>query len=113
MNIVVPFLKKLFHRHCNGGGMIITTIKIRGRAETRKEIAQTIKGLTEQLTKDGGCVKADLYQDLDDKDTFYFMEEWQTRKALEKHKTSKYMAVLFGLETLLAESVEINHAVKL
>ena len=63
--------------------MIITTIKIHGRARNRKEIVQTIKGLMEQLTKDGGCVKADLFQDLDDEDTFYLMEEWQSKKILE------------------------------
>ena len=93
--------------------MIITTIKILCRKGKRKEIVQTIKGLTEQLIKEGGCVKADLYQDLDDKDTLYFTQEWQTRKDLEKYKTSKSLAVLLGLETLLADSVEIKHAVKL
>ena len=93
--------------------MIITTIKIHCRKGKRKEIVQTIKALTEQLTKDEGCIKADLYQDLDDKDTLYFMEEWQSRKNLEKYKTSKTLAVLLGLETLLADSVEIKHAVKL
>ena len=93
--------------------MIITTIKIHCRKGKRKEIVQTIKGLTEQLPKDGGCVKADFYQDLDDKDTLYFTVEWQTRKALEKYKTSKYLAVLLGLEPLLTDSVEIRHAVKL
>ncbi len=92
--------------------MIITTIKIHCRKGKRKEIVQTIKGLTEQLTKDGGCVKAELYQDLDDKDTLYFMKEWQTKKDLEKYKTSKFLAVLLGLEPLLRDSVEIKHAVK-
>ena len=93
--------------------MLITIIKIRCRREKRKEIVQTIKGLTEQLTKDGGIGKADLYQDLDNKDILYFTQEWQTRKDLEKYKISKSLAVLFGLETLLAESVEISHLVKL
>lgn len=93
--------------------MIITTIKIHCRRDKRKEIVQTIKGLTEQLTTDGGCLRADLYQDLDNKDTLYFTEDWPTRKDLEKYKTSKSMSVLLGLETLLAEAVEIKHAVKL
>ena len=93
--------------------MMITTVKILCRKEKRKEIVQTIQGLMEQLIKEGDCVKADLYQDLDNKDILYFNEEWQTRKDLEKYKTSKSLAVLLGLESLLAESVEINHAVKL
>lgn len=93
--------------------MILTTIKIHGRSEKRKEIVQTIKALSEQLAQDNGCMKADLYQDLDDKDTLYFLEEWLTRKDLDKYKTSKSLAVLLGLETLLTESLEIKHAVKL
>ena len=67
--------------------MLIATIKLHGRAEKRKEIVQTLKCLEEQLTKDGGCVKADLYLDLDDEDTFYLTGEWQTGKDLEKYKS--------------------------
>ena len=93
--------------------MIITTNKIICQKGKRKEIVQTIKGLVEQLIQEEGCVNADLYQDLDDKDILYFTEEWQTKKALENYKTSKSLAVLLGLETLLAESLEIKQAVKL
>ena len=93
--------------------MIITTIKILCRKGKKKEIVQTIKGLTEQLIKEVGCVKADLYQDLDDQDTFCFTQEWQTRGGLEKHKTSKSLVVLLGLETLPAESPAIKYTVKL
>ncbi|MFT5730095.1 MAG: quinol monooxygenase YgiN [Desulforhopalus sp.] len=81
-------------------------------SEKRKEIIQTIKGLSEQMIKNGERLRADLYQDLDDKDTLYFMEEWQAREDLEKFKTSKSLAVVLGLGTLLVESVEIKHAVK-
>ncbi len=112
INFVICIFKKLFHRH-RKRPMIITTIKILCRQGKRKEIVQTIKGLTEQLIKERGCVKADLYQDLDDQDTLYFAQEWQTIGDLEKHKTSKFLAVLLGLETLLAASVEVKHAVRL
>jgi quinol monooxygenase YgiN len=93
--------------------MIITTIKIHGRSGKRKEIVQTINGLSEQMIKNGECLRADLCLDLDVKDTFYFMVEWQTRKDLEKYKSSKSLAVLLGLGTLLADSVEIINAVRL
>ena len=93
--------------------MIVTTIKIHCRSGKRRVIVQTIKGLAEQLVLNGECLKAELYQGLDDKETFYIIEEWQTWKALEKYKSLKSLAVLLGLETLLAESVEIKHTVKL
>lgn len=93
--------------------MIITTIKIHGRPEKRKEILLTLKGLTKQMIKDGSCVKADLYRDVSDRDVFYFARECRTKSDLEKYKTSKSLAVLLGLESLLTESLEINHAVRM
>ena len=90
--------------------MIITTIKIQCRSEKRKEILLTLKGLTKQMITDGNCVKADLYRDVFDRDAFYFVRECRTKSDLEKCKTSKSLAVLFGLETHLTEPLEINHA---
>lgn len=91
--------------------MILTTIKIHSQHQKRKEILQTIRGLAEEIAKADGCNGADLYQDLCDKDVFYILEEWRTEKDLEKHKKSKSLAVLFGLESLLVKSLEIQHAV--
>jgi quinol monooxygenase YgiN len=92
--------------------MIITTIKLHGLPQKRKEILQTIRGLANQTAKDDGCNNSDFYQDLYDKDIFYLTAEWQTASDLEKYKKSKELAVLFGLEALLVESLDIKHAVK-
>lgn len=92
--------------------MIVTTIKLHGLPQKRREIIQTIKGLAHQMAKDDGCNNSDFYQDLNDKDIFYLTQEWQTANDLEKYKKSKSLAVLFGLEALLVESLEIKHAVK-
>ncbi|MGB3210816.1 MAG: antibiotic biosynthesis monooxygenase [Desulforhopalus sp.] len=92
--------------------MIITTIRLHGLPQKRKEIIQTVRGLADQMAKDDGCNYADFYQDLHDKNVFYLMEEWKTASDLENHKKSKSYAVLFGLEALLVESLEIKHAVK-
>ena len=93
--------------------MIITTIKIQGNPAKRKEIVLTVEGLTEKMRKSAGCLRADLYQDLENKDTFYILEEWQTIKDLENYKASKSMAVLLGTEPLLTGALEIKYAVKL
>jgi quinol monooxygenase YgiN len=92
--------------------MILTTIKVHGQTAKRKEIIQTIRELAGRMTEDKGCLKANLYMDLEDKDTLYFMEEWRTRSDLEKYKNSKSLTVLLGLESLLVEGLEIKHAVK-
>ena len=95
------------------GLMIITTIKIHGRPEKRREILLTLNGLTKQMIRDGNCVRTDLYQDLTNRDIFYFTRECRTKIDLEKYMTSKSLAVLLGLETLLEESLETKHAVRM
>lgn len=92
--------------------MIITTIKLHGLPQKRKEIEQTITGLADGMAKYEGCHNANLYQDMHDKDIFYLMEEWKTAVDLERYKKSKSYAVLFGLESLLVEALDIKHAVK-
>ena len=96
----------------SGDSMILTTIKVHGQPNKRKEIIQTIHALAGEMIQDEGCFKADLYQDVEDHDILYFMEEWLTIKDLNKYKKSRSLAVLLGLETLLMESLEIKHAVK-
>lgn len=92
--------------------MIVTTIKIHGLPQKRREILQTVKGLADRVLRDSRCVQADLYQDMTDQDIFYLMEEWQTVDDLEKYLQSKSLAVLLGLENLLVERVEIKHAIR-
>lgn len=92
--------------------MIITTIKLHGQPHKRKEIVQTVTGLADGMAKYEGCDNASLYQDIHDKDIFYFMEEWKTALDFERYKKSNSYAVLFGLESLLVEALDIKHAVK-
>lgn len=92
--------------------MITTTITIHGRNGKQKEIVQTLTGLIEQMAGYGGCLRAELYRSLNDENTFYIIEEWSTNKDLKKYKNSRYMNVLLGLEVVLSESLQIDHAVK-
>lgn len=92
--------------------MIITTVKIHGLTHKRREILQTVRGLAERMLKNSGCFKIDIFQDLENSDILYLLEEWQSERDLEEYKTSKSLAVLLGLRALLVESVEIKHAVK-
>lgn len=73
---------------------------------------QTISGLAKQMVICEGCLKADIYVDIEDKDILYLTGEWSKKKDLEDHVQSKSYAVLLGLETLLVESLGISHAIK-
>lgn len=92
--------------------MILTSIKIHGLKSKRKEIIQTVKGIAEQVSGFQGCLRAEIYQDIENDDILYLMEEWESSQDLDKYRKSKSLAVLLGLESLLVETPEINHAVK-
>lgn len=88
--------------------MIIATVKMKGRDDKRREIMQTITGIADQVKQCKGCVGAHCYQDLNDQNTFYHIQEWQSRQELDEHLSSKLFSALLGLKTILAESPEVE-----
>lgn len=92
--------------------MLITTIKIQSRPEKRMEVLQTISSLSILIKKVNGCTNTTIYEDLEDKNTLFLIEEWQSQETLNTYKESKSYAILLGLEGLLLEAPEIKHAVK-
>lgn len=92
--------------------MIITTVKMRGREDKRLEILQTLRGIAGQVRQCKGCVGVDCYQDIDDKNVFYTMQEWRTRQDLDDHLNSKLFAALLGITSILAEPPQIEHMLR-
>jgi len=42
--------------------------------------------------KESGCVRYDLFQSVDDKNVFYFLEEYVDEAAFQAHRDMPYMA---------------------
>ena len=92
--------------------MITTCIKIHSKPEKRKEILQTIKSLSAQGLNYKGCLKSGVYDDVDDKNTFYFYSEWATEKDLREYEKSKSMAILNGLQFLLVDHLQTVYSLR-
>lgn len=88
--------------------MFVSSIKIKGRAEKRIEILQTINGVSEQTRRKRGCLGANSYQDINDENIFYLTEMWQTQEDMDDYLSSKLFAVLLGIKTILVETPEIK-----
>lgn len=86
---------------------------IHARPEKKKEILQAITDLNNQVMTNEGCVKSSLYQDLDNLDSFYIIDEWKSLEDLENYKNSRELAVLHGLNSMLSEVLVVKHASKL
>ena len=88
--------------------MITASITIHGQPEKRTEILQTIKGIKDHLGSDTKCSKVMVYQDIDDGNTFFFVEDWPTEDDLNDYLSSRLFKVLLGLTPILKEPLEIK-----
>ena len=88
--------------------MITASITIHGQPGKRTEILQTIKGIRDQLGRDTRCRQVKVYQDIDDENTFFFVENWLTERDLDDYLTSRLFRVLLGVTPILKEPVEIQ-----
>ena len=88
--------------------MIIAAVKLKGRKEKRREIMQTIEGITDQVKMNQGCLGVNCYQDINDRNTFYYMQEWQTQQDLDEHLQSKLFSALLGIKSILSESPQVE-----
>ena len=93
--------------------MITTKTKLSFNLNNRKEILQTVYRLSELDLKSKGCLKAEVWKDVSDKNILYLVEEWSSDKDMEKHNQSKSMAVLCGLQFLLVEDLQTIHTVQM
>lgn len=88
--------------------MITASITLQGQPEKRTEILQTIKGIRDELARDTRCRQVKVYQDLDDENTFFFVENWLTEHDLDAYLSSRLFKVLLGVTPILKEPLEIK-----
>jgi len=88
--------------------MFVSSIRMKAQPGKRKEILQTINGIIDQLSLKKGCLDVSSYQDIDDENIFYVVEEWQTEQDLNEYLHSKLFAVLLGIKTILVDRPEIK-----
>ena len=55
-----------------------------------------------------GCVDTRIYQDTDDENIFFLVEEWQQQRHLDNHIKTKLFAALLGIKVLLVKKPEIK-----
>ena len=92
--------------------MILTIVKMHGQSTKRREILQTVKELNSKAVQEKGCIAATYYEDIENQDVHYILEERKTREDLERYKSSTAYNVLLGLEVLLKEPLQIQHTIQ-
>ncbi|MGD9730637.1 MAG: putative quinol monooxygenase [Desulfamplus sp.] len=76
--------------------------------EKQKEVLQTLISLIEPLGKKNGCLSYGIYYDIEDKNIFHLISEWENRQHLDKYMMSCRFGVLLGTKSLLSKPIEIK-----
>lgn len=87
--------------------MIIVRTIINVLPEKQNEVLQTLLSLVE-LPEQNGCLSYDILSDIEDKNVFNLISEWQTRQHLDQHMRSDRFSVLLGTKSLLSEPLKIQ-----
>ena len=88
--------------------MIILGITMNVLIEKRTEVMQTLLSMIEPTEKERGCLSCHVFRDIEDKNVFNIIEEWETREDLDDHIKSDRFGVLLGTKSLLCEPQRIE-----
>lgn len=88
--------------------MIRVTITMHALPPKCKELLQTLYELMRVMQQNCGYLKTRLTIDVQNPNTFIFMEEWENQQTMESYMQSEYFSVLQGAMKLLTTSSEMT-----
>ncbi|MDD9304866.1 MAG: antibiotic biosynthesis monooxygenase [Desulfobacter sp.] len=88
--------------------MIVVRTTMNVLPEKHLEVLQTLLSLIAPVGAEPGCKSYCAFCDIDDKNRFTLLEEWETRKDLDRHFNSRRFGVLLGTKTLLCAPPEMQ-----
>ena len=88
--------------------MIIVRITMNTLVENRTEVMQTLLSMIEPTQNGRGCMSCHVFRDMEDKNVFSLIEEWETREDLDDHIKSDRFSALLGTKSLLSEPQQIE-----
>jgi quinol monooxygenase YgiN len=88
--------------------MIIFRTTMNVFLDKRTEVMQTLLSMIEPIENVRGCLSCHVFRDIEEKNVFSLIEEWETREDLDDHIKSDRFSVLLGTKSLLCEPLQIE-----
>lgn len=93
---------------------IIVVAKLRVKEEFLDEVYQELVKLHKATHEnDAGCIQYDLHQDNEDKQSFTFVETWESQELLAEHEKKEHFLACVGKIESMIESISIDKLRKL
>ena len=79
--------------------MVISTLRIVTAAKSRVQVVRTLIAQLGPLRVQPGCLRCDLYQDIENREIVTLVEEWESQAELDlRLRSEEYRAVLETIE---------------
>ena len=88
--------------------MIVVRIIMNVLPEKQKEVMQTLLSMIELPGKESGYLSYGIFCDIEDKNVFNLISEWETRQNLDHYIRSDLFSVLLGTKSLLCEPLKFQ-----
>jgi quinol monooxygenase YgiN len=88
--------------------MILAILEMTALPAKRQELLQTFRALIQQVRKEKGCVSCSACHDIENKNTFCLIEEWETQPDLDNYFRSDLFSVLLGTKNLMSKPLKIK-----
>jgi quinol monooxygenase YgiN len=88
--------------------MITVTLRIKVSSERRDDFLNSARLILGPTKIKPGCISCRLYQDLDEPDAVFLVEEWESREKLDRHLKSEQCRIILSLMEASAQSPEIK-----
>jgi len=88
--------------------MVISTLRIVTAPKSRAEVIRTLAAQMGPMRVQPGCLRCDLYRDVEDPGAITLVEEWESQAELDlRLRSEEYRAVLATIE--LAQTQPVIH----
>ena len=88
--------------------MIVVRMIMNVLPDKHKEVMQTLLSMIESPGKDSRYLSYGIFCDIEDKNVFNLISEWETRNDLDDHIESYRFSVLLGTKSLLCDPLKIQ-----
>ena len=88
--------------------MITVTLRIKVSHKRHKDFMNSARLILEPTRIQSGCISCRLYQDLDEPDAVFLVEEWESREKLDRHFSSEQCRIILSLMEAADQFPEIK-----
>lgn len=85
---------------------IVATFKI--KSEFKSEFQTEFKKIVEGSRAEAGCLQYDLHQDINDANTYVFLEKWQSQEIINQHNQTAHFKHFIAFCEGKTDSITVN-----